>query len=133
MLDINKEGVEPKVEELPMRNMGEELRLGTHVEQVHVQLLAASDLHVLAEEEERGAQLKDDIFLVPVNRVCRPRTRRDGQAAGGLGTGDELSVGQTQYSMMILIRNSLQDCTRTGGSYPTWWQSNPHTFSDWVC
>ena len=63
MLEINKESIEPEVEELPMGNMGEELGLGTQVEQVHVQFLAQGDLHVPA-EEERGDQLKIDLFLV---------------------------------------------------------------------
>ena len=76
MLEINKEGVEPEVEELPMGNVGEELGLGTEVEQVHVQLLAEGDLHVPA-KEERGAQLEDDLLLIKVNRVNLRQEGRD--------------------------------------------------------
>ena len=78
MLEINKESAEPEVEEFAMWNVAQELRLGTQVEKVHVQLLTEGNLNIPT-QEKRGTQVKNDS---PVGQVDGVHLRHEGWDKG---------------------------------------------------
>jgi len=76
MLKINEESVDPEVEDFSMWNVGKKFWLGTKVEQIHVHFLSEGDLDI-ATEEERRAQLKDDLIFRQVDCVDLGQERWD--------------------------------------------------------